>query len=764
MNATAFDWVPDLLFFLRRSWRTVLIGAVAAVALGVLYLLVARPSYTASSVVMIDVRANASFQPRTDVIDSQYANGITESQVEVLQSLGVARAVVRTLGLQDDPAFLGNGGSVVGTLLGLLTRPFSHGPPATVDSRQTAAAEMLEGMIRVRRIGMSFVLALDVTTNDAALSARLNNALVDAFVESGLDAKSVNTKRASAWLEQRIAELQAQATAADRAVQDFKAQAGIVDTDKGLMDEQHLGELTSQLVLARARVADAIGKRDRVHEIIAATQAPGAAPGQGVSDELQNPVIVHLREQYVDLANQAAQLAAKVGPNHDSVQLLRGRLADLRLQIRSELDRIAQGAESDYQVALSSRDDIQRQLDTLVAADQRTNVNMVRLRALQSAADTYKALYADFLQRYTEAVQNQSFPISDVRVVTRAATPLSQSWPRVTLVLGGALVAGIGLGLAAALIRASLDRGIRSAAQVRAGLGLPCLGILPALRRPALLAPALRPNAAAARAAADSRTIAAPGLWRQVMLKPFSPYAEAIRGLRFKLARERRAPEALREARVSGVEGTRDGGVIGCVSALPGEGKTTVCANFAFFLAGAGFRTLLVDWDLRRQSLSHALSPGRRSGFADVAAGRAALDDALWRDPATGLEFLPAAAFSGAGAAAPMPGPDAILSGFGDLLATLRQRFDYIVVDLPAMLAVVDAAVAARLVDGVVIVVEWGKTSLAVVQDSIAQSQIDPDRLLGVLLNKADLDSVTYYDPPIPTPAQAAPGGPRVPA
>jgi succinoglycan biosynthesis transport protein ExoP len=741
MNSQVLDWVPDLWAFLRRSWRIVLTGTAVVLGLAVIYLIVARPGFTASSVVMVDVQAAAPFQEQAGAVDSAYSNGLAESEVEILQSMGLAREVVRMLQLQDNKAFLANGGSRVGWALGLLSRPFTASAPATATSRETAAAEILGHMIRVRRVGLSFILELDVTSDSADLSAQLNNALVDAFVLSGIEAKTANTKRASVWLQQRIAELQGQATAADRAVQDFKAEARIVDTDKGLMEAQHIGELTTQLVLARARVADATARRARIREIIASDDG-----GEGVSAELDNAVIIHLREQYVDAADQAAQLTARVGPNHDSVVQLRLRMQDLKLQIRSELDRIAQGTESDYKVALANQSDLQHQLDGLVTAAEQTNYSLVRLRELQSAADTYKALYADFLQRYTEAVQNQSFPISNIRVVTRAETPLRQSSPHAALVLGVALVAGIAFSLTAALVWESFDRGIRTAAQVLSGLGLPCLGMLPALKLTASDARARRWEGAVANASVDPRLIAAPAILRQVMLRPFSSYGEAIRGLRFKLARRSDSP--------------RDGGVIGFASAQPGEGKTTVAANFAFFLAGAGFRTLLVDWDLRRQALSQTLSPGRQSGFADVVAGAVALDAAMWRDTTTGLSFLPAAGFGTTPGAGGLREPDMILATFGELLTSLRDRFDYIIVDLPPLSPVVDTAVAARLLDGIVIVVEWGRTPLAVVQDSIAQSQIDRERLRGVVLNKVDFDKVGQYY----APAQADGSAPLVPA
>jgi succinoglycan biosynthesis transport protein ExoP len=643
--------------------------------------------------------------------------------------------------LQDDPAFLSNGRSVIGGALGLLSAPFSTVIPAKEESRETEAAELLTRLIRVRRIGISFIIVLDVRSHDAALSARLNNALVEAFIAAGLEAKNANSTRASVWLQQRLADLRTQAAQADRAVQDFKAEARIVDTDKGLMDQQRLGELTSQIVLARARVADASARLDRVRQVILHDQA-----GEGLSDELDNQVIIHLREQYVDAANQVAQWAAKVGPDNAVVKQMNVKLQDLRVQIKSELDRIAQGTESDYRVALANQSDIERQLDELVAAADRTNVNLVRLRELQSAADNYKALYADFLQRYTEAVQNESFPISNIRIVTRATPPLRPSWPLAPPLLCAALAVGIVVGIVIAIVLESLDRGIRTAAQIRAGLGLPCLAMLPILKG---LAPARmrRTRQAEANSATmETRLIEVPALWRRVILEPLSPFAEAIRGLRFKLTH--------------GSAGRRDIAVIGCVSASSGEGKSTVAANFAVFLASAGFRTLLLDWDLRRQSLSQILTPGRQAGYADVVNGGVALEAAMWRDAATGLAFLPAATTRATGLAGRVRGPEAVLSGFGALLGTLRQNFDYIVVDLPAMLPIVDAAVAAQLVDGMIVVVEWGKTPLDTVRDSISQSQIDAGRILGVVLNKVDLHKLADY----PTTTQVPGPSPLVPA
>jgi succinoglycan biosynthesis transport protein ExoP len=709
---TLFDWAPDLLAFLRRAWVTVAVSTAVMVTIGITYQLTATPHYTASSTVFVDMQAAAPFTANSTPMDSQFANGYAESQVEVLQSDGLAGVVVDRLHLADDPAFMANGNSLLNTVLGVVFAPFASKLPAGPASHRTAAVEVLTKLIKVKRVGLSYILELDVSSRSPVMSAQLANALIDAYVVYGLEAKGENTRRASQWLQQRIGELQQQATTADQAVQNFKAQAGIVDTDKGLMNERHLGELNSQLVLARARTADAKARVERIHQIMRA----GVWTGD-VTDALNNLVITHLREQYVDAARQAAEWTAQVGPNHAAVKQMNDKLKDIQVQIQSELTRIAQSADSDLQMGLDNQKGIEDQLNALVKAGDETNDKLVHLRELQSTADTYKSLRDNFLQRYTQAVQDQSFPISDVQVVTRASVPLRKSSPKALLVLAGSMFLGLSMGFAIALLREALDNGLRTAAQVRTGLGLPCLALLPVLNKQA------GRDRKSPVVPVGERQIVAPPLLRQSVLAPFSHYAEAIRGLRVRLTRTR--------------EGRRDIRVLGCVSAVPGEGKSTVSANFAFFLAEAGFRTLLIDGDLRKRTLSRVLAPSCRVGFAELMADALPLDEVLWHDASSKLAFLPASASTGLHNLADSPAQA--------LLGRLRTAFDFIVIDLPAMLPVADTAAVSQLVDGAVLVVEWGRTPESVVRECVEHTAIDPSRLLGVVLNKVDLKSLPHH-------------------
>jgi len=184
--------------------------------------------------------------------------------------------------------------------------------------------------------------------------------------------------------------------------------------------------------------------------------------------------------------------------------------------------------------------------------------------------------------------------------------------------------------------------------------------------------------------------------------------------------------------------GGKPAAVIGCVSARPGEGRSTVAGELAFVLAQSGFRTLLLDWDFRNPSLSRALAPNASDSFADVALGRVPLSEAVWKDSRTGLSVLP---FGKAD-----PNIDLFTSSAThDLMRRLRDSYDHIIIDMPALQAVSETQMAGKLVDGFLLIVEWGRTPQDLVLECLDSGQLDRRDVLGVVLNKVNMKRVHKY-------------------
>jgi succinoglycan biosynthesis transport protein ExoP len=186
----------------------------------------------------------------------------------------------------------------------------------------------------------------------------------------------------------------------------------------------------------------------------------------------------------------------------------------------------------------------------------------------------------------------------------------------------------------------------------------------------------------------------------------------------------------------------RSAKVLGFTSSLPNEGKSTIAAAYALLAAQTGARTILVDCDLRNPSLSLALAPGNEDGLLEVLSGKESLEEALWKDPTTGLSLLPAAAKSRRAHSSEILASAPLRAFFEEL----REKYDYVIVDFPPIAPIVDVQSTAGLVDSYVFIVEWASTDVAVAELALIKAPMVHDNLLGVVLNKVDFKVLRRHE------------------
>ena len=143
------------------------------------------------------------------------------------------------------------------------------------------------------------------------------------------------------------------------------------------------------------------------------------------------------------------------------------------------MDESKKPSKATYQIAKKQQDDAERGLNGLISQSTETNQAQVALFSLEAAAQSYRKLYDSFLQKHTETVQQQSFPITDARLLTPAS--ISKSGPQKLQILMLALLGGGMLGAGVGAARELLDRGFRTRDQVRSVLNTECLALLPVL-------------------------------------------------------------------------------------------------------------------------------------------------------------------------------------------------------------------------------------------------------------------------------------------
>lgn len=696
----------QILDILRRQWPLIVgVTAVAAV-LTLAYVLTAAPKFTATARILMDTRqAQALDKQASPSGNALIDSGLVESQVELLTSDNLLASIVRNLNLVNDSEFSGGRSGVVSLLLSYLS--FGGGEQPSQESRVQKVVEAMQRSMKVDRIGTTYVLSVSYTALSAAKAAQLANAVADAYIVGGLEAKYESTKRAGQWLQARSAELRDEATRADRAVQTFKAQNNIVGTSRGLMSEQVLTDVNSQLVQARAATSEAKARLDRVRSVIGQDVVQST-----VSEALSNSVITRLRAQYLDLSAQYADWSSRYGLNHQAALNLQSRMAELRKSIQDEVKRIADGTQSDYEVARSREDTLQRDLDALIKQAATTSQTQVELRNLESTADTSRTLYNNFLERLQQATQQETFPITDARIIATAAPPDRKSAPKTLLLLFAGTIGGLMIGTGAAFARELMSDVFRTPADVEDNLGLKCLGILP-LVGPAAAETRLVPIRGAPGDAAR------PPLGDFVVRNPFSRYAETLRNVKVSIDVARMNKEMK---------------VVGIVSSLPKEGKTTVSANLAHLASMTGHRALVIDGDLHTCSLTRLLDPNAQTGLLEALADPAQIRRHIKRLDVSGVDFLPAVIPNRMINSADVMASTAMQK----LLETIRPHYQYIFIDLAPLMPVTDAKATCHLLDGMVYVIEWGRTRRTAVVESIGGSDEIHDKIIGTVLNRGD--------------------------
>lgn len=712
--------IEQMLAIVRRQWRVVAGFAVAAILVGLVYLMTATPRFTSTAGILID-ESNQKIVDQLSAISGVLEDeGQVLSQVELLKSEKIALAVSKKLDLENNESFVGGKPGLLGSAIQTIKAVvdvrgwFGSEPPAASETQiQRAIVEQLTGGLGVTRVGRSYVLEISYTSTDPELSASIAKAYAKAYLADQLDSKYEATRRASGWLQARIAELRQKSLEADRAVQKFRAEKGLIATDGQLITDQQLAQLNTQLIAARAESANAEAKYNRIKTILDSGDMDAA-----VTESIESDVISQLRAKYLDASRKEADIAGRLGANHVQAVRLRSTMGEYKRLMFEELSRIAQSYRSTNQVALTRQTSLEQQVAAAMGVSATANDAQVQLRELERESETYKNLYQTFLQRYQESIQQQSFPVTEARIITNPAIAERPSSPKKPLVLAVACLAGMLLGAAVAGLREFRERFYRTGDQVSESLGLEFLGSVPLINTTLPLK--ADPLNTQARSVAKVNSMSS-----YVLEHPMSAFAETLRSA--KMAVDFSTPGG-------------KGKVIGVVSVLPGEGKSSISINLAQQLAQSS-RVLLIDADLRNRGVTLQLGRHAERGIVEALEGGTPLSELLLVDRSSGLAFLPAMIRRR------IPHSSELLTSaaMARLLSSAVSEFDYVILDLPPILPLVDSRAVAALVDSYLLVVEWGKTARGLVKRTVRHNPAIVQRCAGVILNKVDAQKMKFY-------------------
>jgi succinoglycan biosynthesis transport protein ExoP len=474
-------------------------------------------------------------------------------------------------------------------------------------------------------------------------------------------------------------------------------------TSAGGQDQR--ANLETQLANAQIAAAEAKSRLDRIRlrsgeEITTQmntdalnnnAKAGLTSPGELFS--LTNNELIRLRGQYRDLSARAADIESHVGDKHPIALKFRRQADAIQAAIQAEEQRIADSYANEYQVAHARETEIAATVANLAGGTKAGS----ELRELESSAEALHKLYDSTLQKYKEinTIETETMPVQSARVITRAAPALSKNSKKGWAVLAGSMMLGLLLGAGAAVGKEWVADVFRTPKAVEQVTGNKCV-VLPL---------------------AEAKSTPMEEL---VLDAPYSRFTEALRNVKAQIDTNR------------SVHGAK---VIGIVSSLPKEGKTTVGANLAaLMIAASGARTLVIDSDFHVRRLSAALAPDAREGLLEALENPTRLPWLVSRRQRSGLHVLPCVA------PARIPNSAELLGSpmMAQLLSVARKSYDYIIIEIAPVMSVVDVKMIERFVDQFVFVVEWGETKRDLVLDALSEAEIIRDRLACVILNKAD--------------------------
>jgi polysaccharide biosynthesis transport protein len=517
----------------------------------------------------------------------------------------------------------------------------------------------------------SRAVAVTFTSTNPREAAAVVNALVSQYLASQAEHERADYEAAITQTARKILDLKAEIAELDAAIAKYQAANGFSDATRTNVADQKLDELNRQLSEALADLAVRQARYDNLMSLQHGSSGWGRLVGslntQGLVD--LHAQLLAISQSRSDSISLPEQIASPDMPDS-------GANAGLRQRLQTELDEAAAKLANEAAVAESRVNVIKQQL-----AAAENGSNDTTLHQLTVTAASARIRFDRLNQKREELIEQHEAFRPNVHLLSSAAIPDRPSSINPLFLLPPALVASLLIGGLTAIARDRLNQTFRDEADVAAGLGLPCVAVVPRLSR------------SRGRRARQHPLGRANGI-----------YAEAMRSVIASLL-----PSQLRR---------RSSRVILVTSSIPGEGKTTFATSLAAYAAASGCRTLLLDLDLRHAAVSKQLGNSSGNGLLDVLEGDRPVGTEIVTVAGLDLDYLPLQP------GAISDGLPLFLSGkMPLLLERLRATYSYIFIDSAPVLAIAETTLLATMVDKVILVVRWAKTRRSEGQHAVAQLQ-----------------------------------------
>jgi capsular exopolysaccharide synthesis family protein len=563
-------------------------------------------------------------------------------------------------------------------------------------SRDTAYNK-IHSMMTVSEVRNTDLIQISIMDKDREEAAALANTIAVEYQKRRIDEQQSWVARSLVQLEDEVNKQRDKTEELRAAMTKIRLEANINDLnpedveDPRQVEGDLLINVENQVNEMRIKVATLRSKQEQIQAM-----TDDQIMRSLKTFEMDDSTVAQIFPQYeAAVSDEAHLLASGLGPKHPSVLSLRARKDVFASQLKDQLVNLRKSLASNLDISQKSLEAMEVKLSEAKNEQQGAKTKAMGYQAAKNEYLKAKRILESAESRYQTAVMERTMPQSPATIWEKAETADYPAKPKVGQNMLIAVAVGIALGVGLAFLIEYLDTSVKTMKDVESTLGVPVLAVIP----------------------------------RDVVVLKDAPSdcldAEGYRIMRTNIEFNRKNPNMKTLTMVSGGAG---------------EGKSTTLNNLAVTFAAGGYRTLIVDADLRRPFQHRFFEISNERGLSDYLTTDVSLDDLVIKTTVENLYFLPSGRL-------PVDAVGILNSQrMIDLMGQVKNSYDIVFFDSPPILGVSDASVIASAVDMTIVVVQHRRFPRAMLQRVKQNLTNVGANIIGCVLNNTDIRHDEYYE------------------